>query len=494
MKSSLYRLFAPTAALALLIAACSGPKSDVMPAAPTLRLDGVNVVDTRDGKVAENVSILMRGGKIVAVGPKNEMLGDNVKIIDATGQYVVPGFNDMHTHTLTSDDRDQEYGMMLANGITGFRQMDGTPELLQLRQSKSLGLSQNTPALLALSGDLLTPFNARGPSQVTNEVAAQKAQGADFIKMGVASPSVFYAALKESKRLGIPMVGHLQTGVDPDHASRQGFRSIEHLGPGDPVWIACSRDTDKLWAEVKGLPPLDLPPQIPGLKFLFSGKLERLLVNPAVQAKPKDAARLGRALDSFDPARCQKLAKAFSANDTWVVPTLMRLKTQELMDDPTFAANPNIALLNPDRVAEWRSVTDDFKKLPKARRAMYRRQYALNLKLVKLFDDADVPMMTGTDNGGWEIPGFVLHEEFDELARAGVPPLRILQMTTLLPARFLRRDNQMGRVAAGMNADLVLLEGNPIQDASYLHRISAVVRAGHFHSSRDLNRRIAAKP
>ena len=164
------------------------------------------------------------------------------------------------------------------------------------------------------------------------------------------------------------------------------------------------------------------------------------------------------------------------------------------MDDPTFGANPNIALLNPYCVAEWCSVTDDFKKLPKAPRDIYRRQYALNLKLVKQFDDAAVPMMTGTDNGGWKIPGFVLHEEFDELARASVPPLRILQMTTLLPARFLRRGSQMGRIAAGMNADLVLLEGNPIQDASYLHRISAVARAGHFHSRRDLIRRIAAKP
>jgi imidazolonepropionase-like amidohydrolase len=113
------------------------------------------------------------------------------------------------------------------------------------------------------------------------------------------------------------------------------------------------------------------------------------------------------------------------------------------MDDPDFTTNSKTALLDKDRVALWQSVTDTFRKLPRSQRETYRLQYRLNLQLVKLLDDAGVQMMTGTDDGGWEVPGFVLHQEFDALAAAGLSPLRILQMTTLRPAQFLGRKNRI---------------------------------------------------
>jgi imidazolonepropionase-like amidohydrolase len=97
-------------------------------------------------------------------------------------------------------------------------------------------------------------------------------------------------------------------------------------------------------------------------------------------------------------------------------------------------------------------------------------------------------MLTGTDFGGqWIVSGFSLHHEFDLLARAGVAPLRVLQMTTLDPARFLRREATMGSVERGRNADLVLLDADPIQNVANLHRIAAVVRAGRYLSRADLD-------
>jgi imidazolonepropionase-like amidohydrolase len=114
--------------------------------------------------------------------------------------------------------------------------------------------------------------------------------------------------------------------------------------------------------------------------------------------------------------------------------------------------------------------------------------YALKLKIVKLFDDVGVKMLAGTDTGGgWVIPGFSLHQEFDEFARAGVPPLHVLQMTTLNAAEFLGKTATMGSIETGKNADLVVLDANPVESVGNLHEIRAVVRAGVLYDRKDLD-------
>jgi imidazolonepropionase-like amidohydrolase len=79
------------------------------------------------------------------------------------------------------------------------------------------------------------------------------------------------------------------------------------------------------------------------------------------------------------------------------------------------------------------------------------------------------------------VPGHSLHQEFDELARAGLSPLRILQTVTLDAAEFLGRDGTLGTVEEGKQADLVLLDANPVDDVAALHGIAGVVRAGRYH-------------
>jgi hypothetical protein len=117
----------------VLLAGCDAPKRTIIAPSPPLRLDGVNVVDPRDDTIAKNVNILMRNGKIIAVGTKAVMPAGDATVIDAAGRYVVPGYNDMHVHSLTEDDREREYALMLANRVPGFRQMGGSAYLLKAR-------------------------------------------------------------------------------------------------------------------------------------------------------------------------------------------------------------------------------------------------------------------------------------------------------------------------------------------------------------------------
>jgi hypothetical protein len=464
--------------------AAPAPQPVHIPVAAKLRLDGVTVVDTQSGALAPGMSILMEAGRITAVLPTVEVSADSaVQAIDATGKFVVPGYNDMHVHAMTAPNASALLARLLADGVTGVRQMSGSPELLAARAAGTLPLGADAPALLAAPGDILLPFDAGSSEGVRAEVRRQKQQGADFVKIASATPPVFFAAIDEARRVGLPAVGHLQNGGSPSDAARAGMRSIEHLGPGDALWVGCSTEEAALRADALAHPRPPVPPfKIPVfVQELLAGTISKMLINPAAFEKPDSAARLQRAFDTYSMEKCRALAALFMANATWQVPTLVRLRTEYLADLPEYAHDPSLPYIAPKAVERWQEVTQRYRALPPAMLATFHDAYRRDLLLTKLFADAGVPMMTGTDNGG-DVPGQSLHQEFDELARAGLAPLKILQMTTLDPARFLGHTATMGSVAAGQNADLVLLDGDPVASVQNLHRIAGVVRAGWYHS------------
>jgi imidazolonepropionase-like amidohydrolase len=435
------------------------------------------------------MSILMDGSQIIAITPTAAVpKGRSFEVVDATGKFVVPGYNDMHAHVLDQENSSAVLALMLAEGITGFRQMTGSPELLEERREGTLPIGKDAPALLAMPGSVLTPFNAGSPAKVATEIQQQKIQGADFIKVGLVSPEVFFAAIAEAKRVGLPALGHLQEGVDATQASQAGFRSIEHLGPGTTIWVGCSTEEEKLGAESAQKPRMKIPSiYIPVFlqKFLMK-RLQKLLINPAAFEDLSDTERLQRAFDTYSEAKCRALAARFVTDGTWHVPTLVRLRTQELADSPEYLNDPALPYIRPSSLDAWREVTGKFHKLPAAMHMTDREAYQHQLELTKLLDNAGVRMMVGTDSGGL-VPGQSIHQEFDELAKAGLSPLRILQMTTSYPAEFLGRSARMGSIEAGKDADLVLLDRDPMESAQNLHRIDGVVRAGFYYSRSDLD-------
>jgi imidazolonepropionase-like amidohydrolase len=458
------------------------------PVSGRLRIDGVSIVDPRDGRVTPDMVIETEAGKIVRIAKAGSLTEDRTaKRVDGRGKFVVPGYNNMHAHALGPDDPSGDLALMLSEGVTGFRQMSGSDEMLRERREHRLPLTRYAPALLGMPGAVLTPFNAGSPDEARREVAKQKAEGADFIKIALVSADVFWATLKAAREAGLPAVGHIQVGVDPARASKEGFRAIEHLGPGDPIWIACSGNRKALFADAAAHPAMKAPPfKIPFLETIVMYRLRKLLINPAAFAEPADIVRLQRALDSYDADRCKALAAEFARQQTWNVPTLVRLRTQQLADDPAYLSDPTLRYMPQANIDRWKEVTERFTALPAAMLATYHANYARNLALTKLLSDAGVPMLAGTDSGELAGPGMTLQQEFVELARAGLTPLKILQMTTILPARFLNRTGSMGLVAQGYDADLVLLDANPLESAAALGKIFGVVRAGFYYSASDL--------
>ncbi len=467
------------------------------PATGALRLVGGTIVNPEDGSLTEGTDVLVRDGIIVAFEKTGEPGHQpDAQRIDAAGKFIVPGYNDMHNHALNEANPSGALALMLAEGVTGFRQMSGTPALLEARRAGALPIGKEAPALLEMAGTVLFPFNAPTNEAVIAEIGRQKALGADFIKMGMTNTDVFWTAMTEAKRVGLPLLGHLQDGIGAARASKEGFRSVEHLGPGAAIWIDCSTQEEQFREETSKRPPIKGPPvMFPLLMKFIMWRFQSFVVNPAAYAKPADVERMQRAFDSYSGEKCQTLAAAYVADGSWQCPTLVRLRHQELADAPDYETSADLQYMPEGKLKLWRKVTTKFKALPEAMRRTYRDAYAMQLSLAKTFAEAGVHMMTGSDGGMLMAPGLSLQDEFVQLGEAGLTPLKILQMTTINAAEYLGRTDTMGTVAPGKNADLVLLDANPLERVGNLASIAGVVRAGTYYAKADLDtlkRRVAS--
>lgn len=417
--------------------------------------------------------MVLDGGKIVWVGPNEAVrLSGTAQAVDATGKFVVPGFVDMHIHAMVRSTQTPSYfPLMLANGITGFREMGefqgSFPNMVaraaQLNADIAAGLV-DVPEALLVPGEIFpaSPSPAAPPistASATAGVIAQKTQGVGFIKVILATRDAMLAYLSESNTQGLPLAGHLTPAVSATESSQLGWKSIEHLGSGIGILLDCATDENSI------------------RQSIITG------AGAGTPRFPSDTTTLQRLLDTYSVGRCQNLAKVFVQNGTWHVPTLRRVRGLDRTDDPLMVNDPNLVYVDSVRRGVWNTAGMTYANLPAANRTALGQIYDLKKSVVKLLKDNGVKMMAGSDGGQastWVVPGFGLHEDFRELTDAGLSPLDILQMTTLNPAEFLNRQATMGTVEAGRNADLVLLEADPIKSAANLDKIAGVFLKGRY--------------
>ena len=244
-------------------------------------LTGANVVDPRDGTIAMNMDVFVTDGVISRVDTTPSAVAGSTRRVDVAGKFLVPGYNDMHAHALNERDPAGALELRLAYGITGFRQMSGSDALLAARKRGTLPITSGMPRLLELPADVLSPGNGATTHQAVATLRHHVEAGADFIKVAAVSPSVFTALQKAAREIGTTISGHLPASSDPITTSRDGLRSIEHLGPGIAMLAACSSDETAIRHTLAQTPELKLPPfRIPFMDTILRALMARIVVNP----------------------------------------------------------------------------------------------------------------------------------------------------------------------------------------------------------------------
>ena len=464
---------ASLALLSLTLASCGGDNDLEVTSGTVIR--NATIVNTRDGSLSTGMTLIVAAGKIEKITADQVLTSGAAQTIDATGKFVVPGFLDMHAHVMDAVDASPTYWpLLIANGVTGVREMSGSdaliPRVRKLNADSAAGLV-DAPEILMVHGGTFAgpPTTAAAAVQFVQQ---KKAAGADYVKVTAGNPAFVLAVLGEAKAQGLGVSGHLATAVSALDSSNAGWRMIDHLGAGWGLLLDCA--TNEAAIRQSALTTGFAPPFPP-----------TFTINPRLYDAPKNAVFYQGILDTYSEIKCQTLAQAFVTNQTWQVPTLIRLRTQNFSDSQLYRADPNLIYVDKTRRALWEQLAQQYAtNIPPAAAETLRQFYGLEQKVTKLLKQNGVKMVAGSDSANiaiWTIPGFSLQQEFRELAASGLSPLEVLQMTTLNGAEFLGRQTTMGTVDEGKNADLVLLDANPIADVANLAKISAVfLRGKHF--------------
>jgi imidazolonepropionase-like amidohydrolase len=430
-------------------------------AGTTLVIEHVTVVPmTQDGPTLPDVSVVVQDGVITEIGPAGKMhVPATARRISGRGKWLMPGLADMHVHIISlglvrllhrtiPPDQMRTADLMLpfiANGVTQILDMASLPASLEQRDEIERGDALGPH--YATAGEIDGPPAVWGPvaREVSTPEQARKAvydihqAGFDFIKVySRLSLPCFTAIVDEGKREGIRVVGHLPNAAH---------------GHIDSVLI------------------------------------DGLAMVAHAEEYAKQATNLGdQALSDREIQHDVALARQ---NHIWLTGTLttMHWIYRETRDGVApVEKNPNLKYMHPLLVDGWLHQNRFVQDATPARVVKFRQTVAFNDRLVRAFAHAGIPILAGTDASvAGVVWGFSLHDELEALAHAGLSNRQVLESSTRLAAQFLGVGDKRGTVEVGKQADLLLLDANPLKDVANTRRISAVIVRGRYYSRQRLD-------
>src|SRR5260370_5955713 len=221
--------------LALALVHCaSRPSRTQRPAndrASVVAFVGVTVVPCDRDRVIEDQTVVVRDGRIIALGPSATLpVPDSAARIDGRGKFLMPGLSEMHGHLPDANFPEQmlQLPLFVANGVTTVRGMAGAPNHLVLREQIARG--EVLGPRLVVYGPAMNGRSSPTPAIAIEQVRRFKAVGYDGIKVHPGlSRETYDAIASEAKRLHIPFGGHVPHAVGIERALAAGQKSIEHL-------------------------------------------------------------------------------------------------------------------------------------------------------------------------------------------------------------------------------------------------------------------------
>jgi imidazolonepropionase-like amidohydrolase len=427
--------------LLLLFAACAGDGRNV------LAIRNVTVVPATGAASLPNATVLIREGRITAIGRVDEIdIPRGALILDGARQYVVPGLIEMHAHT--SKTRGSALALYVAHGVTTVRDMGGDhPELVAWREEIRSG-TRVGPRLL-LAGPYLESI--RNVERMRNTPPHEMIEPVERTRVPVGSP--------ERAQHVVDSLSHV-AGID-------GYikvRTIEDLETYNAINAAAERHGLDVVGHTFGLTPEQI---------LAAGQrgIEHFLFPP---------------LDDWSPGDRGAVFRSFAEADVGIVPTLVTFIASAFASDSTLrtALDDSLGRIIPARRYLSRYLVDDWREQFLEREpetiALFRQVFASHVRNVQEMREAGVRIMAGSDVAVIGVyPGVTLIEELELFVDSiGMSPGEALAAATREPAEFLGLADSVGTIETGKVADLLLVDADPLVDVGNLRRVRAVVRAG----------------
>ena len=400
---------------------------------------GVNVIPMDRERVIENQTVVVRNGRIAAMGnAKSVKVGKGALVVEAAGKYLTPGWAEIHAHVPPIDDIEpmkEVLTLYLANGITTIRGMLGHPKHLELRSKIN-------------SGEIIGPhFYATGPSfngqtvktaeRGAEMVREQKAAGYDYLKLHPGlTKETFPAIARTAQEVGIPYVGHVSFNVGVWRAIDARYSTIDHM----------------------------------------DGFIEAITPGSDTLAEPETGLFGSWIAYRADASRIPKLVTALREKKIRVVPT-QALAERWLSPLPAgeFTDDPEMKYMKAKDLENWTNAKRTYMDNPNFSKEHAEKLVQIRRKLIYECQKNGVELLLGSDAPQiFNVPGFSIHHEMKYLVDAGLTPYETLRTGTVNVASYLNKTDS-GTIKTGNVSDLVLLNGNPLKDIGQTRNIEGVM-------------------
>jgi len=405
---------------------------------PVIAIVGGRLIDGTGKPPVENSVVILREGKIAAAGPAaGTPVPEGAQIVDAHGKSVLPGLWEMHAHF-----EQVEWGpIYLATGVTTARDVGNEREFIvaardAIAAGKGIGPRLVMAGVVDGSGPLsLGLVRVDTPEQAREQVQKYKAAGFQQIKVySSVKPDVLKAVTAEAHRLGMKVTGHIPQGMNAIQAVESGMDQINHI-----MYLTA---------------------------VMVDGKSGTV---------------------SADSPQTRKVIQLLLEHHTVVDPTLALLEIiTHSTDKPISAFEPGILRVAP----ELREGLETMGVPPQASEQSAARFRSL-MATVRVLHEAGVPIVAGTDQA---VPGFSLDREIELYVQAGFTPMEAIQAATLVPARAMGMEKESGTIEAGKRADVILVDGNPLENISDIRKVSTVFAGGRMYQPAALWTSVGFKP
>ena len=414
-----------------------------------------NLFDSESAQMLPNRTVVITGNRITAVRADGKVaLPANAETIDAAGKTLMPGLWDMHVHVQPGD------GLMhMSCGVTSVRDLaNDTDYLMQMRSRFDAGTEIGPRVVMAGFIDGRGPY--QGPTKVFADTEEEARNAIDnYAKLGYIQIKV-YSSLKPellprivemAHAHGMRVSGHVPSGMNAEQFVRDGVDEIQHMN------------------------------------FIFLNFMPQVK-DTRTPARFTEVAAHGAELDPQS-----EQVRAF----------IQLLKEHKIVLDPTLSIFEGMFDDRPGKMAEgYAPIADNMPaqvrrgflygglQVPAGQDQRYQDSFQRMLDMAKAFYDSGVPIVAGTDS----LAGYTLHRELELYTKAGIPAPRVLQLATLGAARVVKRDSELGSIAAGKLADVILVDGDPSARISDIRRVKTVVKDGVVFQVADMDRALGVIP